>query len=218
MEMQEILIPLQSVELRGDFQLVEGNGLVIFAHGSGSGRKSPRNRYVASSLNAAGLSTLLFDLLTEKEESIDNYSGQLRFNIDFLANRLAGVTQWVHKQPWYKGLNAGFFGASTGAAAAIVAAAKLGNAISAIVSRGGRPDLAGDYLSKITAPTLLIVGGNDYEVIRLNRDALLKIKADREMKIIPGATHLFEESGALEMVAGMAKDWFYKYLALSGNQ
>jgi putative phosphoribosyl transferase len=212
-ETKEISLQVKEVALKGDLNLPQrSRGLVIFAHGSGSSRKSPRNRSVATVLNDSGLATLLFDLLTEREESIDMYTGQLRFDIDLLAGRLAGVTVEMRKHKLTSGLKIGFFGASTGAAAAIVAAAEVGRDVSAVVSRGGRPDLAEDYLAKITAPTLLIVGGHDYEVIRMNRDALSRINAVKEMQIVPGATHLFEEPGALEIVSKMASDWFTRYL------
>ena len=185
--------------------------VVVFAHGSGSSRLSPRNAEVAGVLHEAGIGTLLFDLLTETEDAVyDN-----RFDIDLLSERLVGAVQWLEKRPETKGVSLGFFGASTGAAAALQASVRLPE-IRAIVSRGGRPDLAWDYLERVTAPTLLIVGGMDYEVIELNRRAFARLGLGKERKritIVPGATHLFEERGALEEVARAARDWFQKFLA-----
>lgn len=182
--------------------------LVIFAHGSGSSRLSPRNIFVADVLNKAGIATLLFDLLTEEEDSIY----QTRFNINLLTERLLIATEWIKQQERMKRLNIGYFGASTGAASALIAAAHIGEDIKAVVSRGGRPDLAGKYLIEVMSPTLLIVGGNDEQVIELNETAYEKIPAKKDLKIIPGATHLFEESGTLEEVARLAAAWFKKYL------
>ncbi|MFC5822596.1 dienelactone hydrolase family protein [Nonomuraea insulae] len=179
-------------------------GLVVFVHGSGSGRHSPRNRYVAAALNEAGLGTLLFDLLTPEEEA-DRANV---FDIGLLAERLLERTAWVREQPDAAGLPVGYFGASTGAAAALWAAAEPDNTIAAIVSRGGRPDLAGDRLAAVRAPTLLIVGGRDPLVIELNEEAQRRLRAESRITVVPGATHLFEEPGALEAVAGHARDWF----------
>ena len=211
--MAEIEIPLKGVTLGGDLVLPERPfGLVVFAHGSGSSRHSPRNQFVAGTLQRAGMATLLFDLLTSEEEASDAYSGHLRFNIRFLAERLAAATQWVLDQAITPDVSVGYFGASTGAAAALVAAGQLGEAITAVVSRGGRPDLAGDGLESVTAATLLIVGGNDSLVIRLNEDAYTHLAGEKALRIIPGASHLFEESGALEKVADMASEWFSDHL------
>ncbi|GAA2896520.1 dienelactone hydrolase family protein [Nonomuraea rubra] len=179
-------------------------GVVVFVHGSGSSRHSPRNRYVAAALNEAGLGTLLFDLLTPEEEA-DRANV---FDIALLAERLLERTAWVREQPEAKGLPIGYFGASTGAAAALWAAAEPGNAVAAVVSRGGRPDLAGDRLAEVRAPTLLIVGGRDPVVVELNEEARGRLRAESLITVVPGATHLFEEPGALEAVAGHARDWF----------
>jgi len=183
-------------------------GIVLFAHGSGSGRFSPRNQYVARVLREAGIATLLFDLL-ENWESDDR---EKVFNIDLLAERLLSATGWVEEDPQTDELSIGYFGASTGAAAALEAASKWGESIKAIVSRGGRPDLAMKYLSGITTPTLLIVGGDDWPVISMNQEAYDKLSGTKQMEIVPGATHLFEEPGTLEAVANLAKDWFVRYL------
>jgi alpha-beta hydrolase superfamily lysophospholipase len=189
-------------------------GLVLFAHGSGSGRLSPRNNYVARILRENGVATLLFDLLTEAEDRI--YEN--RFDIDLLTHRLLLATQWVGQQAATRGLALGYFGASTGAAAALRAAAALGQKIGAVVSRGGRPDLALDDLARVQAPTLLIVGGNDAVVIELNRAAYRELCGEKELKIIPGATHLFEEPGTLEQVAEAAADWFRRHLNGKGAE
>jgi len=184
-------------------------GIVLFAHGSGSSRHSPRNRFVADTLQSHGIATLLMDLLTASEEEIDQRTSQLRFNIRLLAKRLAGATTWTLRQPDLRGLSVGYFGASTGAAAALVAAAQLSGTVSAVVSRGGRPDLAGDALGSVVAPTLLIVGGYDGPVIDLNEQALAELGcSEKKLVVISGATHLFEEPGALEEVARVASDWF----------
>ena len=188
-------------------------GLVIFAHGSGSSRFSPRNRFVASRLNVAGFSTLLTDLLTRTEERRDAVTAELRFDIAFLARRLDAATEYVRASFAKEATSIGYFGASTGAAAALVAAASAGTAVAAIVSRGGRPDLAGDALPRVTAPTLLIVGGNDEPVIEMNRTAKSRMTCPTELVIVPGATHLFEEPGTLERVAELAAQWFRKHLA-----
>jgi putative phosphoribosyl transferase len=210
----DVLINVGDVYLKGALVLPKNAiGIVLFAHGSGSSRLSPRNRYVAQVLQSQGIATLLFDLLTEKEESVDQYSGELRFNIELLAERLIGATRWVLSQPDLKRLMVGYFGASTGAAAALVAAAKLPESVCAVVSRGGRPDLAEGTLSSVRAPTLLIVGGEDGPVIGMNQEAMAKMRhAEKQLVIIPGATHLFEEPGTLEEVARVAAEWFTRYL------
>jgi putative phosphoribosyl transferase len=200
--------------LEGDLNIPEGAScIVLFAHGSGSSRHSPRNRHVAQLLNQAQLATLLVDLLTAEEEAIDLRTAQLRFDIGLLAARLAGVTDWLVQYPHTRLLRIGYFGASTGGAAALVAAAERPAAIGAVVSRGGRPDLAGPYLPRVRAPTLLIVGGNDFQVIELSRAAFAQLRCEKELVIVPGATHLFEEPGALEQVAQLAWEWFQRYLA-----
>jgi putative phosphoribosyl transferase len=188
-------------------------GLVIFAHGSGSSRHSPRNRYVADVLHQAGLATLLFDLLTSEEEAIDRLTAELRFNILFLAKRLLQVTQWARQHSEVSRLRCGYFGASTGAGAALVAAAQRPADVQAVVSRGGRPDLAERYLSQVQAPTLLIVGGEDFAVIEMNRQAMKQLRSENQLAIVPGATHLFEEKGAIEQVAQLARDWLTLHLA-----
>lgn len=190
-------------------------GLVIFAHGSGSSRFSTRNRRVAQRLQAAGFSTLLFDLLTKAEEHEDAFTGHLRFDIKLLADRLRRVADWIHIQPKTRDLPIGYFGASSGAAAALVAAARTPESVKAVVSRGGRPDLADEYLPQVRAATLLIVGGADGPVIRLNELALTQLTAEKRLEIIPGATHLFEEAGALEAVADLASAWFAQHLSPS---
>ncbi|OGI41288.1 MAG: hydrolase [Candidatus Muproteobacteria bacterium RBG_16_62_13] len=206
---REVAIPLDGAEHGGDLGLPPGaQGLVIFAHGSGSSRRSSRNRFVAEALRSAGLATLLFDLLTEVEDR--DY--ERRFDIDLLTRRLLGATAWARHQPELKNLMFGYFGASTGAAAALQAAAELGDMIDAVVSRGGRPDLAMESLARVTAPTLLIVGGHDEDVIELNRRAHARLTGVAELEIVPGATHLFEEPGALEEVARLASAWFRRYL------
>ena len=191
--------------------------VVIFAHGSGSSRFSPRNQSVASAIREACTGTLLFDLLTAQEEWSERTTRHLRFDINLLAGRLIAATRWVRSSPETSDLRVGYFGASTGAAAALVAAADLPNDVSAIVSRGGRPDLAGPALPRVKAPTLLIVGGADDVVIELNEEALSKLRCEKEIIIIPGATHLFEEPGALEKVAGLAAAWFSKHLSGKRN-
>jgi pimeloyl-ACP methyl ester carboxylesterase len=211
--MTKVTIPVGQNAIQGDLILPEGaKGAVIFAHGSGSSRHSPRNKYVAEVLNRAGLATLLIDLLTAEEELVDIRTGEHRFNIDLLADRLIAATDWSEKDPRFSNLATGYFGASTGAAAALVAAAKLAERIGAVVSRGGRPDLAQGHLGKVTAPTLLIVGEFDREVIEMNRSAAKGMRAPNEIRIVPGATHLFEEEGALEEVAALAREWFEKNL------
>lgn len=190
----------------------EPSGLVIFAHGSGSSRFSPRNQYVARVMRDSGVATLLFDLLTREEETVDLSTRHLRFDIELLARRLVDTTNWAATQPETRNLRPGYFGASTGGAAALVAAARVGDAVGAVVSRGGRPDLAGDSLPLVKSPTLLIVGGLDDVVIRLNREAFEQLRCEKEMRIVPGATHLFEEAGALEEVARLSADWFKRHL------
>jgi putative phosphoribosyl transferase len=209
-----IRIPIGSVTLEGDLDIPEGaRAVVLFAHGSGSSRQSPRNRYVARVLRDAGLATLLMDLLTGKEEVVDMESGLLRFDIGLLAGRVVGATDWLGREPETAALPVGYFGASTGAAAALVAAAERPEKVGAVVSRGGRPDLAGDALRRVRVPTLLIVGGFDGPVIGLNRQALAQLGAvEEQLVIIPGATHLFGEPGALEEVARLAADWLTRHL------
>jgi putative phosphoribosyl transferase len=202
------------VTLESNLSLPEGaRGLVLFAHGSGSSRLSPRNRYVAQLLNRAKLATLLVNLLTAEEAAVDLRTAQLRFDIGLLAERLVGVTDWLVHQPNTRPLRIGYFGASTGAAAALVAAAERPKIVRAVVSRGGRPDLAGPALTRVEAPTLLIVGGNDPLVIELNRAALAQLHCEKRLVIVPGATHLFEEPGALDEVARLARQWFEHCLA-----
>jgi dienelactone hydrolase len=191
---------------------------VLFAHGSGSSRHSPRNRYVAWLLNEVGLATLLVDLLTSEEEAIDLTTAHLRFDIGLLAGRLIGVTDWLTEHPDTRHLRIGYFGASTGAAAALMAAAERADVVGAVVSRGGRPDLAGPALTRVKAPTLLIVGGNDFPVIDLNRAALAQLHCEKQLVIVPGATHLFEEPGALDQVAQLAREWFKRYLLTQSHE
>jgi putative phosphoribosyl transferase len=210
-DQQDLRIDVQGASLRGDLGVPAGAlGLVIFAHGSGSGRKSSRNRFVAQALQQHHIGTLLFDLLTMDEERVDAYTAHLRFDIPLLAGRLRAVTQWVVAD--YGNIPVGYFGASTGAAAALIAAADLGPMIDAVVSRGGRPDLAGQALRRVTAPTLLIVGGEDHPVIDMNQEAFDELRCEKRMEIVEGATHLFEEPGRLEEVANLAARWFEKYL------
>jgi putative phosphoribosyl transferase len=213
MDERPVRVSAGPVELEGNLGVPDGaEGIVLFAHGSGSGRHSPRNRYVARALREANLATLLIDLLTPDEEEVDLRTGHLRFDIGLLAERLAGATDWLVQNPDTQHLRIGYFGASTGAGAALVAAAERPEAVGAVVSRGGRPDLAGDALPLVEAPTLLIVGGNDVPVIGMNEEALQRLRAEKRLEIIPGATHLFEEPGALEEVARLAAGWFARYL------
>ncbi len=210
-----VRIPSGAVSLDGELNLLPGaSGVVLFAHGSGSSRHSPRNQYVAQVIHQVGIGTLLFDLLTRDEEAVDRQTGRLRFDIGLLAHRLVDATDWLARAE--PGLRVGYFGASTGGGAALVAAAELGSVIGAVVSRGGRPDLAGDALPRVQSPTLLIVGGQDPPVIRMNQDAYARLRCTRELQIVPGATHLFEEPGALEEVARLAAWWFQQYLSGSG--
>ena len=204
---------VQAAGLEGELNVpAAATGVVIFAHGSGSSRHSPRNRYVAGVLNEGGLATLLIDLLNADEQALDLETAQLRFDITFLADRLVAITQWMRDQPRMQGLKIGYFGASTGAGAALVAAAGLPRLIHAVVSRGGRPDLAGDALERVEAPTLAIVGGADPVVLDLNRQALAQMNCVKHLHVIPGAGHLFEEPGALAEVATLARDWFAENL------
>jgi pimeloyl-ACP methyl ester carboxylesterase len=217
---RDVRIPIGEATLEGELLIPHGaTGLALFAHGSGSGRRSPRNQFVAGVIREAGIGTLLFDLLTAEEEAVDRATGRLRFDIGLLADRLERATSWVNREALALDgradgprLGIGYFGASTGAAAALVAAAKLGPAVGAVVSRGGRPDLAGDALPRVEAPTLLIVGGDDGVVVDLNARAMDFLRCEKEMKVIPGATHLFEEPGALEEVARLAANWFVNCL------
>jgi putative phosphoribosyl transferase len=214
-----IRVAAGAVTLEGNLSLPKGaDGIVLFAHGRGSSRHSPRNRYVAWLLNDANLATLLVDLLTSEEEAIDLTTAHLRFDIGLLAGRLIGVTDWLTEHPDTRHLRIGYFGASTGAAAALMAAAERADVVGAVVSRGGRPDLAGPALTRVKAPTLLIVGGNDFPVIDLNRAALAQLHCEKQLVIVPGATHLFEEPGALDQVAQLAREWFKRYLLTQSHE
>ena len=214
MQEREVRVSAGPVTLEGSLGIPNGaGGVVLFAHGSGSGRHSPRNRYVAGVLREANLATLLIDLLTEDEEEVDLRTTRLRFDIGLLARRLVGATDWLVQNPDTEQLRIGYFGASTGAGAALVAAAERPDEVGAIVSRGGRPDLAGDALPLVKAPTLLIVGGNDEPVIGMNEEALARMRAVKRLQIVPGASHLFEEPGALEEAARLATVWFARHLA-----
>ena len=206
-------IPTDEVTLTGDLEIAENaHGLVLFAHGSGSSRRSPRNQAVAETLREAGLATLLFDLLTSDEEVADARTAHLRFDIELLSGRLALVTHEIADHPLCENLRLGYFGASTGGAAALRAAAALGPTIGAVVSRGGRPDLAGEALAYVRAPTLLIVGERDPEVLRLNEQAHAQLECEKSLAVVPRATHLFQEPGALEEVARLAASWFRSHL------
>ena len=208
---KDVHIRSGDIQLNGDLSVPEGaQGVVLFAHGSGSSRHSPRNQFVARTIRDAGVGTLLFDLLTRDEEAVDMHTAHLRFDIGLLATRLIDATDWIKGELDY--LNVGYFGSSTGGGAALVAAAELGETVGAVVSRGGRPDLAGDALPKVQSPTLLIVGGLDYPVIEMNRSALARMRCEKELKIVPGATHLFEEPGTLQEVARLAGGWFESHL------
>ncbi len=212
-ESWEVRIPSGDITLSGELAIPKnGVGVVLFAHGSGSSRQSPRNQFVARTLRESGIATLLFDLLTPDEESEDALTGHLRFNIGLLAQRLVTATQWAANHPQGRRFGSGYFGASTGGAAALVAAASLGPGIDAVVSRGGRPDLAGDALARVESPTLLIVGERDELVLRLNEQAYAQLPGKKELAVIPRATHLFEEPGALEEVARLAAQWFRRFL------
>ena len=208
-------IPVDGITLEGDLTIPEGaTGIVLFAHGSGSSRFSPRNRAVASELQAGGLATLLLDLLTVEEEQAEAATRHLRFNIELLATRLGAATDWIGRRADTRALPIGYFGASTGAAAALVAASHRRHIIRAIVSRGGRPDLAGEALGTVQAATLLIVGGLDTQVVALNQEAFRRLRCMKRIDIVPGATHLFEDPGALESVSRLARQWFDEYLAV----
>jgi putative phosphoribosyl transferase len=210
---ESVRIDAGPVTLDGDLRVPDrAAGLVIFAHGSGSSRFSRRNRSVASALEAAGFATLLIDLLTREEEAIDERTREYRFDIDLLGRRVVGVTDWVRSRPDLHHLAIAYFGASTGAAAALIAAAARPEVTRAVISRGGRPDLAGDALPLVHAPTLLIVGGDDEPVVELNREAMVRMRAPVDLEIVNGATHLFEEPGALEEVAQLAADWCRRHL------
>jgi dienelactone hydrolase len=214
-----VQIGAAGVTLEGDLCLPAGAaGLVLFAHGSGSGRHSPRNHYVAQMINQGGLGTLLIDLLTIEEERADRELAQLRFDVDLLAGRLIAVSDWLSAQPQTSKLALGYFGASTGAGAALIAAAARTERVGAVVSRGGRPDLAGRHLGGVRAPTLLIVGGLDLSVLRLNRQAMLQLPGDKELVVVSGASHLFEEPGALAEVARLALAWFQRHLGGTPDQ
>jgi putative phosphoribosyl transferase len=211
--MTEVQIHAGRAVLQGNLNIPENaSALVLFAHGSGSSRHSPRNQFAARTLNEAGLATLLFDLLTPEEEAIDMQTREHRFNIDLLAVRLGHATKWAKQQEQTSNLGFGYFGSSTGGAAALMAAVDAPQNVDAVVSRGGRPDLAGEALPKVKAPTLLIVGGNDDIVIELNEQARDRMRCEVKLEIIPGATHLFEEPGALEKVAQLASQWFLRHL------
>jgi alpha-beta hydrolase superfamily lysophospholipase len=213
--LEEVRIPCEAAWLYGDLALPAGyRGLVLFAHGSGSGRHSGRNRFVARRLQEGGIATLLFDLLTPAEEQVDLHTREHRFDIALLTRRVEHAVAWVHTRAGLRDAPLGLFGASTGSAAALIAAAQLGRQVAAVVSRGGRPDLAGPAaLAAVTQPTLLIVGGDDREVLRLNEDALARLGGTKRLAVVPGATHLFEEPGALEQVADLAVSWFTEHLA-----
>jgi dienelactone hydrolase len=214
---REVRLRAGTAELVGDLVVPKGAaGVVLFAHGSGSSRHSPRNRLVAGALRRAGLATLLLDLLTPAEEERDRVSAELRFDVALLAERLIAATDLLLAEPATAGLPLGLFGASTGAGAALIAAAERPETVAAVVSRGGRPDLAGDYLAQVRAPTLLIVGGRDQLVLELNRQALARLAAPSRLEVVPGATHLFEEPGALEQVARLAAAWFTEHLRAAG--
>lgn len=210
---KEVSIEVTKQQMRGLLCLPQGaKGIVLFAHGSGSGRLSPRNQFVAQKLQEANLATLLLDLLTPEEEAIDEKTLAFRFDIDLLSERLVGATNWLHSRNETEHLRVGYFGASTGAAAALLAAADLGPHVQAVVSRGGRVDLAYNILSKLTASILLIVGGNDFGVLELNKKAYQAINGEKRLEIVAGATHLFEEPGALDTVASLASAWFTEHL------
>ena len=214
-ENHDVQILSTGVRLEGNLSIPDGaKGIVLFVHGSGSSRHSPRNQYVAQTLQEGGLATLLFDLLTPEEEKIDQRTRHLRFDIGLLGRRTAGALEWLDLQPDVKEFKRGLFGSSTGAAAALITAAELPEKVDAVVSRGGRPDLAGSALSQVKAPTLLIVGAYDKTVILLNKEALALMppETEKQLVVVPGASHLFEESGTLEYAAQLARDWFQKHL------
>lgn len=210
---RDVTVASEGVTLRGLLGVPSSaRGVVLFAHGSGSGRLSSRNNFVARSLQESGLATLLIDLLTAEEERADAATGHLRFDIGFLARRLVAATRWLKESAETRSLQIGFFGASTGAGAALVAAAEIPDDVHAVVSRGGRPDLAGDGLAEVKAPTLLIVGSRDIPVIPLNKDAFEKLRCEKKLEIVQGASHLFEEPGTLEEVSRLASAWFTSHL------
>ena len=214
LQYQSVTVEAGSVTLEGFLNIPEhATAIVIFVHGSGSSRFSPRNQMVADRLADSGLATLLFDLLSEEEEKIDIELGHIRFDIPFLAERVTDTIDWVAHHPKTRGLKIGLIGSSTGAAAAIVSAVARSELVKAVVSRGGRPDLAGNALSKVQAPTLLVVGGRDFPVIELNEQAFLRLNCQKKMELIPYATHLFEEPGTLEEAAHLAQSWFIQHLA-----
>ncbi|MCC6177996.1 MAG: dienelactone hydrolase family protein [Chloroflexi bacterium] len=216
---REVTIPVGEIALEGTLAIPrEPIGIVLFAHGSGSSRHSIRNQHVARILYDDGLATLLFDLLTVDEEAVDRFTGHLRFDIGLLATRLVGATDWLASDADTRDLAIGYFGASTGGGAALLAAVRRPEVVQAVVSRGGRPDLALPSLGRVRAPTLLIVGGNDEPVIEMNRQALAALHCETRLEIVPGATHLFEEPGALDVVARLASDWFRRHLTSSGQQ
>lgn len=211
---RKVEVPIGRVVLHGDLVLPRNaTGLVVFAHGSGSSRHSPRNRFVARVIQDAGVGTLLFDLLTREEELAEMETGYLRFDIPFLAERLNEVAAWAERQAELRSVKIGYFGSSTGGGAALVAAAAAPERVGAVVSRGGRPDLAAESLPAVRAPTLLIVGGRDVQVLSLNKEALARLTCEKELRVVPGATHLFEEPGTLEEVARLAAAWFAGHLS-----
>src|SRR5437763_2041752 len=210
---QQVSLASGKVRLDGELSVPRGaRGVVLFAHGSGSSRHSPRNQYVARVIREAGVGTLLFDLLTREEESVDIYTRHLRFDIGLLAERLVAATNWLKRTSELERLRVGYFGSSTGGGAALVAAAEVGDQIGAVVSRGGRPDLAGAALPRVKAPTLLVGGGYDEPVIKLNQEAYAQLRCEKELQIVPNASHLFEEPGTLEEVARLAAEWFQQHL------
>lgn len=212
-----VRVPAGDVPLEGNLAVpANAEGIVLFAHGSGSSRHSPRNRAVAAELREGGLATLLIDLLTADEERVDEETGRLRFDIDLLADRLVAVTDWLGEAEETRGLGVGYFGASTGGGAALVAAARRPNAVRAVVSRGGRPDLAGAALTRVRVATLLIVGGNDPVVLELNVQAFERLRCEKRLEVVAGASHLFEEPGTLGEVARLARDWFLRHLGPEG--
>ena len=211
-EARAVRIPASGVVLNADLTMLShARAIVAFAHGSGSSRHSIRNRYVAEMLNAYNFATLLADLLTEEEEVIDMRTRHLRFDIPMLADRLIDIAAWLQQEPQTRDLKIGWFGASTGAGAALIAAARRPENIMAVVSRGGRPDLGGAYLPEVVAPVLLIVGENDPQVLELNKEALARLNTESKLEIVPNATHLFEEPGTLEAAAGLAAEWFQNH-------
>lgn len=217
-QIETVALRIGNAQLSGELCVPENAaGLVLFAHGSGSSRRSPRNQYVARVLQDAGIGTLLFDLLTPGEEQDEYFTRHLRFDVAMLGERLVSAARWAREHPAVGQLDFGFFGASTGAAAAVIAAAQLGEGVRSVVSRGGRPDLAGDALPGVRAATLFIVGSEDHPVLELNRQAFARLGAEKEMQIVPGATHLFEEAGALEQVAELAARWFQRHFQSAEN-